>query len=292
MSNLGASNLNLNLNLGAQDLSRGAGGGGRARFNTPAFPKMTDPTLDVVPAPPYPPFPTLWDPDLRSYFYLQEFIEKNPTWFTILNNEALASGRKPADKMSKSELTLAMQQLIEAAPEREERFAEIIDQADAEGAINYWLGMLMIDPARHPYTYLMVRVARRVGEMVVMCLKEKHKAPRPSQLCPMIVPMIDPPATPSFPAGHALQSFLISHCLFDALKNIPQSAKPTGSSPGTGLFALAYRVADNRLIAGLHFQVDNDAGAAVAEKCLALLNNGTEYPKLATAVQGEFPQYK
>jgi hypothetical protein len=291
---LSGSNLNLNLNL---DLLRSASSpAGRARFNSQVFAKMS--TTGLVPASPYPDFFLRWDHELQAYEYLREFVEVNTGWFATMATEAELSGRKPANKMSTTELEAAVVAMLDAAPEREDRFAEIIDQADSEGAINYWLGMLMIDPARQSATHLMVRVARRIGEMVVMCLKAHFKAPRPSQLCPMIVPMIDPPATPSFPAGHALQSYLISHCLFEALPNTPQTTAPTGASPGTGLFALAERVADNRLIAGLHFQVDNEAGAAVAKKCLELLTaktagvpNCPKYDTLRTAVRGEFPKY-
>ena len=198
--------------------------------------------------------------------------------------------------MTRAQLQVAALELLEAAPEREERFAEIIDQHNGDGALNYWLGMLMIDPARHPATYLLVRVAVRVGEMVVMCLKDDFRAPRPSQICPAIVPMIDPPATPSFPAGHALQAYLISYCLQQALPKIPQSTPPANpADPRLGLFALAQRVAENRLIAGLHFRVDNEAGEAIGKLIatkLAALPAGSKYGQLVVDVQAEFPQYK
>ena len=48
---------------------------------------------------------------------------------------------------------------------------EVMDQDDADGAADYWLGMVQISPARNPATYLMIRVGRRIGEHVAMCLK-------------------------------------------------------------------------------------------------------------------------
>jgi len=286
-----ASNLNLNLNLGVESL-RAAASGARARFNTQEFRKLIDPLQYVVPANSVA-FPKYWDAELRSYVYLAEFLANNASWPSQTQTEATKGGRKPSNQMTRDELQTAALELLEAAPEREERFAEILDQNDAEGAINYWLGMLMIDPARHPATHLLVRIARRVGEMVVMCLKEYFHAPRPSQLCPAIVPMIDPPATPSFPAGHALQSYLISYSLYNALPNIPQSQPPVNiNDPRIGLFALAQRVTENRLIAGLHFRVDNEAGEAVAKWCADKLKAGTEYAKVVADAQNEFPQYK
>ena len=117
-------------------------------------------------------------------------------------------------------------QILQLALERDNRFSEIIDQDDGEGAINYTLGMLKIDPARNPATNLMVRIGRRIGEQVAMCLKGDFMSPRPSQLCPAITPMIEPPATPSFPAGHAVQSYLIAYLLGYCLQKLPQHSLP------------------------------------------------------------------
>ena len=49
--------------------------------------------------------------------------------------------------------------VIGASDEREPRFVEIIDQNDAEGAIKYWLGMLMIDSRSVPATYQLIRAS-------------------------------------------------------------------------------------------------------------------------------------
>jgi hypothetical protein len=302
MATLAGSNVNVNVNVGT--VSGGSGSRSGVRFNTQEFRKLINPALDIVPedlgagANKYPPFPEHWDPILRSYVYLQEFTENNPNWFNAL--KAVATGHTSSRKMNKTQLQAAVLEMIDAAPEREARFAEIVDQHDGEGAINYWLGMLRVDPRQHPWTHLMIRIAQRVGESVVMCLKDDFRAPRPSQLCPALVPMIDPPLTPSFPAGHALQSYLISYCLQDALPKIPQSAPPAiPTDPHLGLFALAERVADNRVIAGLHFRVDNAAGEAVAKSMLPMLKtnpNPTTDPSsylndVIPGVRGEFPQY-
>ena len=146
--------------------------------------------------------------------------------------------------------------MLDVALDRDDRFAEIIDQHDAEGAISYFLGMLMIDPNRMPASYLLIRVARRIGEHIVMCLKGAMRCPRPSQLCTAIVPMIDPPATPSFPSGHSLQARLIAVCL--------KAATPVGR-PVHLLDDLADRIGWNRVIAGLHYPKDHAAGTAVAD---------------------------
>ena len=155
--------------------------------------------------------------------------------------------------------------------EREKRHAEIVDQHGADGCIKYWLRMLEITPATAPATYQLIRIARRLGEHVVMCLKEHYHEARPSQVCPAIMPLIEVPAHPSFPAGHALQSHLISKCLEAAKRARNQSEM---------LFLLSRRVAQNRVVAGLHYPLDNVAGELAANECFALLSQGKRFEEL------------
>ena len=171
--------------------------------------------------------------------------------------------------------------------------------------MSYLIGMLRIDPGNNPATNLLMRVGRKVGEHIVMCLKGDFRSPRPPQLCPAIEPMIDPPRTPSFPAGHALQSYLIAYLLGQTLPNLPQQvlatppAPPAGSPipPGTAglstgsLFDLAARISFNRVVAGIHYQVDIDAGEAVAIACYNDLIKRPMIQALQAAVMIEFPQY-
>jgi acid phosphatase (class A) len=92
------------------------------------------------------------------------------------------------------------------------------------------------------------------------------------------MPMIEVPAHPTFPAGHALQSHLISLCL--------KAAGRGGSQPEM-LFHLSRRVAQNRVIAGLHYPVDNEAGVAAAEACFALLTETEQTEEQGTRVKKE-----
>jgi len=138
--------------------------------------------------------------------------------------------------------------------------------------------MLMIDAPSTPASYLLVRIARRVGEVVVMCLKDHYREARPSQVCPAVMPMMDPPVTPSFPSGHALQSHLISLCLREA--GWPHSQP-------TLLFDLSRRVAQNRVIAGLHYPLDNVAGEVAAEACFAMLKTGDKFKALLSRARTE-----
>lgn len=274
MGQLGASNFNFNFNFGqaAGPTATAAG----VRGNTLDFSKMVKPAQDALVPAKYASmlFPPNWDPELRASIYVNEFVHGYPEWEAHLQKPSII-GVCPKD-MSEPELRQQLLQMLNKAVERERRFFEIIQQHDAAGAIDYWHGMLMLTPGRQPATTLLIRVARRVGELVVMCLKGHYRCPRPSQLCPALVPMIDPPLTPSFPAGHALQSRLITKCL--------DAAWPNRADPRF-LFALASRVAENREIAGLHFQRDNEAGERVADELFTMLNDEAKCPKFAKLMQ-------
>jgi acid phosphatase (class A) len=256
-------NMNMNMNMAAPGASVG-GTGTRVRFNTMDYRKfilLTGPgtTEAVIPAATAAMrFPAYWDADLRAYEYLNEFLIAYPDWRTRLN-AFVAGGASfdltPPHQLSQAQLTQEVQQMLDVAIDREDRFAEIIDQHEAEGAISYFLGMLMIDPGRMPASNLLIRVARRIGEHVVMCLKGEFRCPRPSQLCTALVPMIDPPATPSFPAGHSLQAELIAACL---------TATNLAARPVHLLGDLAERLGENRVIAGVHYPKDHVVGQGVA----------------------------
>jgi membrane-associated phospholipid phosphatase len=303
---------------------------------------------DAGAVPRYPLFHQFWDADLLAYMHLDHFLAKltgiaaadaaqnavggaaNPAavatavrnaanspnasalaWRAVYENVARQSGANlPPHEMTQLQIGDEVLRILELGLERESRFAEIIDQDDGAGAINYWLGMLKIDPARHPATYLMVHVGRRIGEHVAMYLKGHFRSPRPSQLCPAITPMFDPPVTPSYPAGHAVQAYLISYLLAYSLRNdatgainLPQHTLPAPTSPVTTfladatrpkgpLFDLAHRVSENRIVAGIHYPTDINAGRAVATQIFKDIRNvDSIWVDLRAGVRGEFPQY-
>ncbi len=284
-------NLNLNLNLGQ--------GGSTPSKPWPRFNSMVyGPITLGAGLPGYSPAkpvasrgPRNWNAALRSYIYLEDFLRTSPGWKSDMIAVAEAksadgtSTRGPAHAVTPAILEQEIKHILDQTEEREDRFMEIIDQHDGEGALNYWAGMLNLDGHSQPKTFLMMHAARHIGEHVVMCLKDHFGGLRPSQICPWIVPMIDPPATPAFPAGHALQSYLISAALADALPGLPSSE---AAHP---LFALAERVSDNRVIAGLHFRMDNEAGRDVALACHQGLKSMPSWQSLIADVRAELPHY-
>jgi len=287
--------MNMNMNMASPGASV-AGDAPRVRFNTEDYRKylqvnaagaIIDPIVAANAANRR--FPAYWDAELRAYEYLNEFLIAYPDWRARLN-AAVGTLNGPPNltsphMMGAGPLLAEVTQMLDRAPDRQDRFSEIIDQHSGEGAIGYFLGMLMIDPARMPAANLLIRVARRIGEHIAMCLKGEFRCPRPSQLCSAIVPMIDPPATPSFPAGHSLQAQLIARCLLAA-------APPM--QPAHLVTDLATRIGENRIIAGVHYPQDHLVGQAVADWCFAQLLNppgaAAALPRYTALVQAAIAQ--
>lgn len=153
--------------------------------------------------------------------------------------------------------------LVLAVAERPEALGEIVEENQ-----NFqlrWLQLLNITSTSHRQTFLLMKIIARVGEFAMVQLKLQYSnlvgagpppdwyQPRPSQVCPTVYPPVPVPGHPAYPAGHALIGTLTSECLADLL---PQYKEP--------LRALAARVGMNRMIAGLHYREDIDAGARAA----------------------------
>ena len=286
---------NLNLNLG--DSRIGYGG---PRQNTEDFPKlMPVPFPGAIPLPT--PYSADWDPELRAWAFVREFIvgipwaAANDPITTIFNDlhvqnfvfvpDASAGTIKP---LTAGELRNQVLAVLNASIDRADRALEIVDQSTGQGALNYWTGMLRIDPSKDKNTFLLMLVARKIGEFVAMGLKDIYRMRRPAQVYPWIMPLFDGPDTPSFPSSHSLQAHLISAALKLALA-VPESPPvwpptvvawpPNGWPPplaagetAKALDHLAGRVAYNREVAGVHYNMDSEAGFYVALACIFALN--------------------
>src|SRR6266545_5904035 len=193
-------NMDYNMNMGSSGASVG-GNGTRVRFNTEDYRRyvamaLGNPNEAVVPNNPENlAFPAYWDAELRAYEYLDEFLRTYPNWRQQLTADvangvpaAFPANLTPTHRLNVvfGNNVLVRDEIIyvlDQAPDRQDRFQEILSQHSGEGAISYFLGMLMIDPSRMPAMNLLIRVARRIGEHIAMVLKGEFRCPRPSQLC-------------------------------------------------------------------------------------------------------------
>ena len=97
-----------------------------------------------------------------------------------------------------------------AVTERPEALGEILEQ-DQNFQVGF-LHLLMINRNSHPNTYLLMKMAARVGEMMMVHLKRHFSRARPSQICPTLYPAVAVPGHSAYPAGHALIAQLTARC--------------------------------------------------------------------------------
>lgn len=83
--------------------------------------------------------------------------------------------------------------------------------------------------------------------------------PRPNEYSSEVQPIVLTPAYATYPMGHAAEAFMFSR-VFAAL-----TAQVPGSPLVVQLDRLATRIAENRVVAGIHFPVDTGAGYVLAE---------------------------
>ena len=157
-----------------------------------------------------------------------------------------------------------------AADERADAMGEIMSQSDE--FISYFLNVVCARPASHPATTCLLTIAAQIGTFIVMSFKEAYLRPRPSQVCPGLLPPLEVPGHASFPSGHSTQAHLMALCLENAMKPpTSMNPDPTNTTQNTTIGVLADRIARNREIAGLHYKADSDAGVAIAKSVFALL---------------------
>ena len=100
---------------------------------------------------------------------------------------------------------------------------------------------------------------------------------RPGQAYPYLDPSIPTPRHPSYPSGHAMQAFMISRMISDA---VPAMAKP--------LTALAENIAVNRERARVHFPSDTAASRGKVDAVYAALLTLKDFTDLKALVSQEF----
>jgi hypothetical protein len=184
-------------------------------------------------------------------------------------------------------VTPEIDQLVtDASNERADALGEILSQANE--FISYFLNMMTARPSSHPNTTRVLNIASLVALFVSMYYKGQYQRPRPSQLCPALLPPIAVPGHASFPSGHSTQAHLMALCMGDVLSVLPQQDQ---KNMADDLWTLADCIAHNREIAGLHYPSDTAGGKAYAYWIHYLINNAsqTHYNQAVTAAQAEWP---
>jgi hypothetical protein len=203
-----------------------------------------------------------------------------PSWVTVPANLA-------APPLDWSTVVAHSQEEIDrlvtaAMDERADALAEILSQSDE--FISYFLNMMTARPGAYPATTKVLAVASLVGTYVAMFFKIMYARPRPSQLCPALLPPIEVPGHASFPSGHSTQAHLMALCM-----DLVFNGGPLQATMGDDLWTLADRIARNREIAGLHYPSDSHAGKAFAICVQPLLKaHSPTFMAAITDAQGEW----
>lgn len=138
---------------------------------------------------------------------------------------------------------------------REDRFPEI--HVQSENLWPFWDALIGLDAAKIPHTLELLHASLQFASAVVQQMKHHLGVPRPMEMSPLVMPLIETPGHGAMPSGHATAAAALSMVL-----KLLHPADPSLSHP---LRRLAFRVAFNREVAGLHYPMDSAAGRVLGE---------------------------
>ena len=141
---------------------------------------------------------------------------------------------------------------------RNDRMAEILTQVTVP--YPFFAMVLNLQPGRHRFTFEMMAAAFNFASAVGQRFKHRFRVVRPADRSSLIQPVLLTPGHSSYPAGHAAQCHLVKVILAQLLDTLATLEIKSQ------LEALANRISENRVVAGLHFNVDNAQGKVLGEK--------------------------
>jgi hypothetical protein len=139
-----------------------------------------------------------------------------------------------------------------------DRLSEIASQVVPPFA--FWSALLPIQPDRMPRTIELMELTLGLCVFVQHRFKHALAVPRPQYFNPKVVPAILTPGHGSLPSGHAAEAFAVSSILHRLVVAEAERDPDKGTDLRNLLLALAARIANNRMIAGLHTPIDTAAG--------------------------------
>jgi len=148
---------------------------------------------------------------------------------------------------------------------RRDRASEI--QAQISEFFPFFASVCDLHPNRSPFTLELLTALRFVVVATQMRVKHALAMPRPVDYGPQALPMIQTPGHSSFPAGHAVETFMFATVLAElAAGREQQLLYPLGRPLHDQLMRLAARISVNRVVAGVHFPVDLAAGMVLGSQ--------------------------
>lgn len=142
--------------------------------------------------------------------------------------------------------------------ERPIRMAEILTQTTPP--ISYFASLLNMQSGRHRRTLEVIDSLLGLVFMIGMRFKHRFAVPRPSDVSLNIQPIIEVPGHGAFPMGHASESYAIAEVLLALLDDAGALDQKSLGAARTALHKLAFRISENRVVAGVHYPIDAVAG--------------------------------
>jgi hypothetical protein len=221
-----------------------------------------------------------WSARWWASLVLHDFMATN--WHQT-TDPIMAKEWKNTENTTYSDIT----KLTKMVGQRASVIGEILSQ-DVEFNTDF-MALLAITPGSHPNTYRVLHIASLIGLYAALYYKAHYDRPRPSQLCPALLPSLPMPGHASWPGGHATQAQLKARLM----EHVLQGILPEGNleAISSNLRALAHKVARNREIAGLHYRTDSDAGRRLADEIapfLTRMGEDTWFGKAVAAAKTEW----
>jgi membrane-associated phospholipid phosphatase len=159
---------------------------------------------------------------------------------------------------------------------RSERINEVLAQVVPQVA--NWAATLGLHPESHKYTFELLGVGLSFATQSVMRFKHALGVPRPGEVSTLVHPLILTPAHRAFPSGHATEAYFAAEMLsrlfsvagrevgpkqnagWQSNPNLDLTNGTNASMIRPQLHRIAYRVAENRVVAGVHYPMDSLAG--------------------------------
>jgi hypothetical protein len=215
--------------------------------------------------------PSQWGVDFLSQVYLVDFLANVGPLHSLKPRSDLARipQRDSVEESNEFELLANM-----AEKERQEFMHHIVAQDVCFP--EYFVRLLDITEKTYPKTFLVLKIAARVGETAMVCLKKEYNRPRPSEVLPFLFPPLEF-YHPSYPSGHSLVAHLMAHCAGAVRPDMRDL-----------LIRLADQIGKNREIAGLHFPSDTAAGIDFAGQLFDLVQKVPSVTKALDDARAEW----
>jgi hypothetical protein len=181
--------------------------------------------------------------------------------------------------LTESNLRLQLDQVGFFAQLRGQRIDEILLQED--DILSFFGSAVALSDHGTPWMIELAQAVIRLTGYLVHPLKLAFDVPRPNAVSAKALPVIQTPGHQSWPSGHAAEAFAVATLLTGLrfLRDRPATAPAAPLDASAWVTAdnmtmqIAARIADNRVVAGVHYPMDSLAGAVLGVTAAEIVLN-------------------